>query len=338
MEECPLSTSLPGDRSDELLATATAVARDRLHAPSRQSHDRRRRLLLWTVGSSLGLAAGGAAVWSIATAGPNMLEGSIASAVTAPQTSATALGQPDDSAVASPLPSAISTTGTTVASPSTEAVPPSPAPTIETTVSPAPDTTMAPTTIVSTPVETVLIPVPEGPVERFSFEIADDGKAYMRGSLPDVATAEAVAAKGALVVGSEGVVAEYTVDPRVVLDVEQEDEGFVTQTLLYPPGIANLQPEHVYPLDQVVVLLIASPQLVAFVEGYTDSDGDAAENLSLSRSRARVVSEYLIRQGVNPAQLIETVGKGEESPLGDNATVDGRSLNRRVDIHLNSPG
>ena len=274
--------------------------------------------------------------------GPTTLEGAIASASTDPVSSIIAPVLPKgqaltdsssppvaptaNAAAISPAPTAASPTTTSLAPETTLPMPP---PTVESTIAAVPDTTApaSPTTIPIQP--------PEGPVEPFSFEIADDGKAYMRGTLPDAATAEAVAAKGAAVVGSDGVVAEYIIDPRVVLDGEQADEGFVTQTLLYLPGIANLQAEHTFPLDQVVVLLVGSPQLVAYIEGYTDSDGDATENLGLSRSRARVVWEYLVRQGVSPSQLVETVGKGEDNALGDNATEAGRSLNRRVDIHLN---
>ena len=285
-------------------------------------------------------------MWSVVRADPTVVDGSVASVGADPAAAGVKPIQTSDEALTRSTPPVVATAAiTAAASPAlTTTSPP-------TTASAAPETTALATpsavettlgpvieTTVPTAPATVPIQLPEGPVEGFSFEIADDGKAYMRGALPDVATAEAVAAKGAAVVGSDSVVAEYTIDPRVVLDVEQADEGFVTQTLLYPPGAANLQEEHVYPLDQVVVLLLGSPQLAAYIEGYTDGDGDATENLGLSRSRARVVWEYLVRQGVNPAQLIETVGKGEDSPLGDNATETGRSVNRRVDIHLTSLG
>jgi hypothetical protein len=69
------------------------------------------------------------------------------------------------------------------------------------------------------------------------------------------------------------------------------------------------------------------------IEGYTDSRGSARNNQALSERRAGAVADFLTSQGV-PADRITAVGKGASSPIASNATADGRSQNRRVEIVL----
>lgn len=65
------------------------------------------------------------------------------------------------------------------------------------------------------------------------------------------------------------------------------------------------------------------------IAGHTDASGTAEYNRKLSESRANVVMQYLIDDGVNPAQL-ESVGFGEEMPLV--SANPGHPDNRRVEI------
>jgi len=67
------------------------------------------------------------------------------------------------------------------------------------------------------------------------------------------------------------------------------------------------------------------------VEGHTDNTGADAYNQALSERRATAVKDYVVAQGVNPAQ-VTTVGKGEAEPADDNTTKEGRQNNRRVVI------
>ena len=79
-----------------------------------------------------------------------------------------------------------------------------------------------------------------------------------------------------------------------------------------------------------------NPDARAVVEGHTDSIGEAKYNLWLSGRRAEAVRQLLIDQhGVNPSQ-ITAVGRGEESPVADNHTADGRRLNRRVELIMDA--
>lgn len=72
------------------------------------------------------------------------------------------------------------------------------------------------------------------------------------------------------------------------------------------------------------------------VEGYTDSTGSDTYNQRLSEQRAASVADYLIDQGVS-AGAITVYGYGESRAKADNATAEGRQLNRRVEIHIQAP-
>ncbi len=69
------------------------------------------------------------------------------------------------------------------------------------------------------------------------------------------------------------------------------------------------------------------------VEGYTDDSGDAAFNQQLSEKRAEAVKAELVANGANPDK-ISTVGHGEDDPIADNSTSEGRAKNRRVEIKV----
>lgn len=95
----------------------------------------------------------------------------------------------------------------------------------------------------------------------------------------------------------------------------------------------NLKPALLPVLDSVARALNQHPELRAKVVGHTDSTGALAHNQTLSVNRARSVADYLARQGVAATRL-SIEGRGPSDPIGDNATAEGRALNRRVEIYL----
>ena len=84
-------------------------------------------------------------------------------------------------------------------------------------------------------------------------------------------------------------------------------------------------------LSQVVSTLEKNPSIHVRIEGHTDSQGNEANNQSLSEDRAESVMQYLIEQGIS-AKRLDARGYGESSPIGSNDTEDGMSQNRRVDF------
>lgn len=86
-------------------------------------------------------------------------------------------------------------------------------------------------------------------------------------------------------------------------------------------------------LDSVVLVLQEYKQTIIVSAGHTDSRGSEAYNQALSERRADSVAKYLISREVLEAR-IDSVGFGEKAPIADNATDEGRSLNRRVELSL----
>lgn len=85
-------------------------------------------------------------------------------------------------------------------------------------------------------------------------------------------------------------------------------------------------------LDEAVATLKANPKLTGEVQGHTDSTASADYNQKLSEARARAVRDYFIRQGIAP-ERIRAIGFGETRPAASNDTLEGRALNRRVELH-----
>ncbi len=67
------------------------------------------------------------------------------------------------------------------------------------------------------------------------------------------------------------------------------------------------------------------------IEGHTDNVGDPAANKKLSSDRANAVMNALIAKGIDKSRL-SSVGWGQEKPVADNGTDEGRAKNRRVEI------
>ena len=87
-------------------------------------------------------------------------------------------------------------------------------------------------------------------------------------------------------------------------------------------------------MRQLVAAQVTAPGVNysnVLVEGHTCSIGPADYNQGLSERRARSVAEELIRQGVRP-EAIRVAGYGMDRPIADNATEEGRQLNRRVEV------
>lgn len=105
-------------------------------------------------------------------------------------------------------------------------------------------------------------------------------------------------------------------------------------TALFNTGSSKLSGDGKGAIDQVVDQLRGFETVSAIIiTGHTDSTGSASFNQTLSERRANTVRDYLISRGVNPA-LLSAAGAGENEPVADNETAEGREQNRRVDIDI----
>ncbi len=103
--------------------------------------------------------------------------------------------------------------------------------------------------------------------------------------------------------------------------------------ITFPSNGHELKADFYSVLDSVALVLEEFDKTIIVVAGYTDSKGSDAYNQTLSESRANSVASYLKGKKVVAARF-ETVGFGEKNPVADNATDEGRALNRRVELTL----
>jgi outer membrane protein OmpA-like peptidoglycan-associated protein len=103
--------------------------------------------------------------------------------------------------------------------------------------------------------------------------------------------------------------------------------------LLFATGSSTLEPASHEQLANVAAIMKAYPKVKIKLGGYTDNTGDPAANLKLSDDRAKNVMSELTRLGVDGSRM-EAQGYGEDHPVGDNKTEEGRQLNRRISLRL----
>lgn len=102
---------------------------------------------------------------------------------------------------------------------------------------------------------------------------------------------------------------------------------------LFKTGSAALRPGMEAQLKPLAGYLRANPRTRLRIDGFTDSVGSTAANLTLSRDRAQSVADALSAMGVDSGRL-RLEGHGETMPVATNATPEGRQLNRRVEVSL----
>ena len=103
--------------------------------------------------------------------------------------------------------------------------------------------------------------------------------------------------------------------------------------LLFNTDSATLRPESQEQLGNIAAILKAYPNVHIKIGGYSDNSGDPQHNLKLSQDRANGVMAELSRLAF-PRDRLEAQGYGEQSPVADNSTAEGRARNRRVSIRV----
>lgn len=88
-------------------------------------------------------------------------------------------------------------------------------------------------------------------------------------------------------------------------------------------------------LNELAVFMIRFHKTEVIIKGYTDSSGTNSFNVNISKFRADTIKSFLVGKGVDPSK-IKTYGMGPKNPVGSNETLQGRKLNRRVEIEINT--
>ncbi len=103
--------------------------------------------------------------------------------------------------------------------------------------------------------------------------------------------------------------------------------------LFFDLGKATLKPESEPELKRILQVMKENMALVIEISGHTDNTGSDEINNKLSLERANAVKENLLKGGIDQAR-IKTRGYGKSKPKADNATEEGRQINRRVEIEI----
>ncbi len=116
-------------------------------------------------------------------------------------------------------------------------------------------------------------------------------------------------------------------------DIQRKIETGTLPKIQFEFDSDAITPESDPTLALVAQLLIKNPHLKVICLAHTDSVGTEEYNLDLSERRARSVKTFLVKEGVPPPS-IRFKGMGYSRPLTDNATDEGRAMNRRVEFRV----
>jgi OmpA-OmpF porin, OOP family len=113
--------------------------------------------------------------------------------------------------------------------------------------------------------------------------------------------------------------------------VNDKGEVELPDPVLFETGTANLKPESDKPLGMVLTYLQQKPEVTKLrIEGHTDTDGDDAGNMTLSRDRSTAVSQWLVAKGIDCRRLVP-IGFGESHlVVTPEQTQADKAKNRRV--------
>lgn len=107
---------------------------------------------------------------------------------------------------------------------------------------------------------------------------------------------------------------------------------FVTTGITFDVGSANIKPTSFGVLKEIGSALSENPNVKIKIIGHTDSDGDAAKNMELSKNRAEAVKKALTTEFAIDASRMQTDGKGASQPAQTNTSPEGKANNRRVEF------
>jgi outer membrane protein OmpA-like peptidoglycan-associated protein len=108
-------------------------------------------------------------------------------------------------------------------------------------------------------------------------------------------------------------------------------KGYIALYINFDTGKSIIKPESMPLIAQIVDMLNSNPDLKLNVEGHTDNVGNPISNITLSEERAKSVVAAIVAHGIDVKRL-GSLGHGQDKPIGDNKTDEGRAKNRRVEL------
>lgn len=117
------------------------------------------------------------------------------------------------------------------------------------------------------------------------------------------------------------------------LEIRKIEVGkpYTINDILYPTASAELSQRSKFILKQFAKFLDENPTIRISIQGHTDNEGNAKDNLILSQNRAEGVKNFLISLGIQEDRLT-SIGFGQENPKVPNNSVENKAKNRRTDF------
>ena len=119
--------------------------------------------------------------------------------------------------------------------------------------------------------------------------------------------------------------------PQAAAAPEIIEKGRTTLNVLFDTNKSVIKKGYFADVDALAAVMKQYPDINVIIEGHTDNVGSDAYNKKLSQSRADAVKKYMVDKAGIDATRIKAVGFGEEKPIADNATKEGKTKNRRVE-------
>jgi OOP family OmpA-OmpF porin len=130
----------------------------------------------------------------------------------------------------------------------------------------------------------------------------------------------------------DGVVDASDACPGTPVGAQVDDRGcWVLKGVRFASNSTEMVGGGAAAISSVATVLEKNPKMRLEIGGHTDSAGAAAYNQDLSERRAKAVKSALVERGIDASRL-DTRGYGEEDPVADNATAEGRAENRRIEF------
>jgi OOP family OmpA-OmpF porin len=112
-----------------------------------------------------------------------------------------------------------------------------------------------------------------------------------------------------------------------------KEEVLILRGIHFDFDKSNIKPEWAVVLDEAVQTLTKRPNIKVIIEGHCDGIGTIPYNQKLSERRAKAVYDYFRKKGISGDRM-KTIGYGKTRPKADNATDEGRAINRRVELKV----
>jgi len=132
------------------------------------------------------------------------------------------------------------------------------------------------------------------------------------------------------------IVEETVMEQEIKMNIQEAmktDGKIALYGIYFDTDKSNIKPESEPELKKLTDYLIANPSVNIYIVGHTDNTGELSHNMTLSKARAKAVSDYLVSKGID-AKRLTSDGVGPLCPVTTNATDAGKKKNRRVEIVL----